>query len=167
MLFKSKKDSIVTTRLSGILPMFALAACSTLPYTKFDNAGLKSRRALNLPLLYAITDAGKYGVAALMPRLEAALACCLRLIRVRDDARKARAVHTARGRCGLALSGADAGKRLRNIGTQGRCLRCAFLRHTNRAPHDATTHMLVGSVLPQCRGAGVRAHGIAMNNRIC
>lgn len=39
-------------------------------------------RALSLPPLYAITDAGRYGVAGFMPRLEAALAAGVRLIRV-------------------------------------------------------------------------------------
>ncbi len=46
----------------------------------------KVLQALSLPPLYAITDAGKYGAAAFMPRLEAALAHGLRLIQVRERA---------------------------------------------------------------------------------
>jgi 8-oxo-dGTP diphosphatase len=44
----------------------------------------KVLQALNLPPLYAITQAGKYGVAGFMPRLEQALARGVRLIQVRE-----------------------------------------------------------------------------------
>lgn len=46
----------------------------------------KALQALNLPLLYAITQAGKYGVTDFMLRLENALANGLRLIQVREHA---------------------------------------------------------------------------------
>lgn len=41
-------------------------------------------RALTLPGVYAITDAARYGLAAFMPRLEAALERGVRLIQVRE-----------------------------------------------------------------------------------
>lgn len=46
----------------------------------------KVLRALNLPPVYAITNAGKYGVAEFMIRLKAALARGVRLIQVREPA---------------------------------------------------------------------------------
>ena len=46
----------------------------------------KMLQVLNLPTLYAITHAGKYGVTEFMPRLEQALAKGVRLIQVRERA---------------------------------------------------------------------------------
>ena len=57
------------------------AAVSVAPLLPAND---KVLQALNLPPLYAITQAGKYGVAGFMPRLEQALACGVRLIQVRE-----------------------------------------------------------------------------------
>lgn len=57
------------------------AAVSVAPLLPAND---KVLQALNLPPLYAITQAGKYGVADFMSRLEQALARGVRLIQVRE-----------------------------------------------------------------------------------